>query len=402
MVKQATALCVEIQHIENSSPKVRSVRTLKQWIQQGQLLTGEQLPAENELARLLNVSRTTVRAAVKSIEQDGLLRYNEKRRRIVVGPVQPNGGLVSDTVAILTHLTDTPAASNPFQTQTGWERYIQIGLIDSLREARMHALTLQLDLLQSDLIQTLIAVPPRGLVVLRPSLHPSASLELAVALRDKGVPVVFYGFTDLEKFDTVTSDSASGGYELTKWLIGTGRRRLLRVWPNSKNTETPEWVRQRSAGYERAIAESGLQSLPALEFPDLWNPQIDTREHFEMRVHLLVGYLLNHLKGPNAVDALIALTDGDCYALAAACRILGKEPNRDIAIVGYDNYWQDSPDRRWESAHPLATVDKLNIKLGHELTALLLARLQGELPPEPQLRLIKPELRIIDRTGGSR
>jgi DNA-binding LacI/PurR family transcriptional regulator len=47
-------------------------------------------------------------------------------------------------------------------------------------------------------------------------------------------------------------------------------------------------------------------------------------------------------------------------------------------------------------------VDKLNIKLGHELTALLLARLQGELPPEPQHRLIKPELRIIDEANSPR
>lgn len=387
---------MENQLFENSSPKVRSVRTLKQWIQQGQLLRGEQLPAENELARMLKVSRTTVRAAVKSIEQEGLLRYNESRRRIVVGPAQPGGGLVSDTVAILTHLTDNPADSNPVQAQTGWERYIQIGLIDSLREARMHALTLHIDLLQSDLIQTLIANPPRGLVVLRPSLHPSASLELAVALRDKGVPVVFYGFTDLDKFDTVASDSASGGYELTKWLISTGRRRLLRVWPVTHKGDTPKWLRQRSLGYERAMADSNLKSLPILEYPNLWNPQVNTREHFELRTRLMVGYLHEYLKGPDPVDALIALTDGDCYALAAACRILGKEPNRDISIVGYDNYWQDSPDRRWESTRPLATVDKLNIALGHELTALLQARLQGKLPAEPQLRLLQPQLKLID------
>ncbi len=387
---------MENQVIKNSSPKARSVRTLKQWIHQGQLLRGEQLPAENELARLLNVSRTTVRAAVKALEQEGLLRYNENRRRIIVGPAQPSGGLVADTVAILTHLTDTPSDHLPSQAQTGWERYIQIGLIDSLRGARMHALTLHIDLLQNELIQTLIAHPPRGLVVLRPSLHPSASLELAIALRDKGVPVVFYGFTDLAKFDTVASDSAAGCYELTNWLISRGRRRLLRVWPASPKGEKPKWLRERAAGFERAITEHGLELLPVTEYPNLWNPQVDTQEHFELRARLMAGYLVEHLKGPKPVDALLALTDGDCYALAAACRILGKEPNRDIAIVGYDNYWQESPDGHWETSRPLATVDKLNISIGHELTSLLLARLKGKLPPEPQLRLIQPELKIIE------
>lgn len=386
---------VENQVIKNSSPKARSVRTLKQWIRQGQLIRGEQLPTESELARLLNVSRTTVRAAVKVIEEEGLLHCNENRRRIVVGPAQPSGGLVADTVAILTHLTDPPADDLP-QAQTGWERYIQIGLIDSLHVARMHALTLHIDLLQNDLIQTLINHPPRGLIVLHPSLHPSASLKLAIALRDKGVPVVSYGFTDLAKFDTVASDSAAGCYALTNWLISRGHRRLLRIWPSSRKGDQPKWLCERSIGFEQAITKHGLELLPIAGYPDLWNPQLDTREHFELRARLMVGYLVEHLNGPKPVDALLALTDGDCYAIAAACRILGKEPNRDIAIVGYDNYWQESPDGQWEVCRPLATVDKLNINLGHELTSLLLARLEGKLPQEPQLRLIQPELKVIE------
>jgi DNA-binding LacI/PurR family transcriptional regulator len=387
---------VQAQAIENNSPKVRSIRTLKQWIQQGQLPAGEQLPAENELARLLDVSRTTVRAAVKSLEEEDLLRYNQNRRRIVVGTAQRKSGFVSETVVILTHLPEKPPGGNPLQSQTGWERYIQIGLIEAIREAGMHALTVQVDLLRSDLIKSLVTENPRGLVVMRPSLHPSASLELAITLRDLRIPVVFYGYTDLAKFDTVTSDSAAGCYDLTKWLVSTGRRRLLRVWPSVTNGDIPEWRRHRCTGFEQAIAEEGLELLPEANFPNLWDPLIDTRENFEMRVRLMVGYLFSHLNGPNPVDALVALTDGDCYVLAAACRMLGKEPNRDISIVGYDNYWKDSPDRKWEPTPPLATVDKLNIKLGYELMTLLKARMDGSLPPEPQIHMIKPELQVID------
>lgn len=382
--------------IENNSPKVRSIRTLKQWIQQGQLPAGEQLPAENELARLLDVSRTTVRAAVKSLEETGLLRYNQNRRRIVVGTTQRRSGFVSDSIVILTHLQDKPPGGNPLQLQTGWERYIQIGLIEAIREAGLHALTVQVDLLRDDLSKSLVSEHPRGLVVMRPSLHPSASLELAITLRDQNVPVVFYGYTDLAKFDTVTSDSAAGCYDLTKWLISTGRRRLLRVWPLTDGV-IPEWRRHRCAGFEKAIAEAGLELLPELNAPNLWDPANDTRENFQMRVRLMVGYLFDHINGPNPVDALVALTDGDCYVLAAACRILGKEPHRDISIVGYDNYWKDSSDHRWEATGPLATVDKLNIKLGYELMHLLKARMDGLLPAEPQVHMIKPELQIVDQ-----
>ena len=113
-----------------------------------------------------------------------------------------------------------------------------------------------------------------------------------------------------------------------------------------------------------------------------------------MRARLILGYLWEHFSGARSADAILALTDGASYPITAACRLLGKEPNRDVTIVGYDNYWQDSPHRQWEPAGPAATIDKLNLDLGQELMNLLLARAEGKLPAEPQLRLIKPELRV--------
>jgi DNA-binding transcriptional MocR family regulator len=147
---------VKLQHIENSSPKVRSIRPLKQWIQEGKLLSGEQLPAENKLACLLGVSRTTVRAAVKFIEREGLLRSSENRCRVVMGPAQPTSGLVSEAIAILIHLGDITPSKSSMPSQTGWERFIQIGLIDAICQVRMHAPTLQLALLKQNLLKSLL------------------------------------------------------------------------------------------------------------------------------------------------------------------------------------------------------------------------------------------------------
>lgn len=383
------------QNIENNTPKVRSVRTLRQWIQQGQLPAGEQLPPENELAHALNVSRSTLRAAVKLIEEEGLLQYKENRRRVVVGTTKKTNTLLSQTVAILTNMNvDQPVDRNAISGHTGWERFVQIGLIDAIQDAGMHALTLRIDLLQKNLIKSLTKEGLQGLVVMRPALQPSATIELAEALREQGVPVVFYGFTDLAKFDTVASDSASGCYDLTKWLISKGRRRILRVWPAYRDGMVPEWRRQRDLGYERAIAECGLESLTPVEFPVLPEPETYNQAHFQSCVRLLVGHLFEYFTGPNPIDAIMAISDGDSLSLAAACRTLGKEPGKDVSIVGYDNYWKECPERELESFIPDATVDKLNISLGHELMALLLARCNGELPPEPQQRLIRPELRI--------
>jgi len=84
------------------------------------------------------------------------------------------------------------------------------------------------------------------------------------------------------------------------------------------------------------------------------------------------------------------------WSVAAACRLLGKTPNRDIDLVGYDNYWIDVAERSQESTAPLATIDKGNVGIGHALVELLTSRLAGTLPPEPQHRLVEPRLIALE------
>jgi len=367
---------------------------LRQWIHEGRLPAGEPLPAENELAESLQVSRTTVRAAVKAVEQEGLIRTAENRRRIVIWGKVPPDSLLSDTIAIITHLEEVWPSGVHQPVAKGWERYVQISLIDAIRLAGLHALTLHLDRLKGEQVKKLASNPPRGLALMRPAMLSPEILAVARQLRDRGAPVVAYGYGAGLGFDSVTSDHAAGCEELCRWLIRSGRRRLLRVWERPIGTDVAEWRKQRDIGYEKAMREAGLEILHFIEIPALPEASIQTRQDFEMRARLILGYLWEHLSGSGSADAVLALTDGASFPITAACRLLGKEPNRDVTIVGYDNYWQDSPHRQWEPAGPAATVDKLNLDLGRELMNLLLARAEGKLPAEPQLRLIKPELRV--------
>lgn len=382
--------------IQNQSPRIRAIRQLRQWIRDGQLPAGEPLPPENGLAEKLMVSRTTVRAAVKSIEEEGLVRVADNRRRIVVGNVSRRDSLLSGCVAIITHFGESWPSGVMNPVAKGWERYIQISLVDAIRDAGLHALTLRFDRLQDDQIKMLLADNPRGMVLMRPGLLSSEVLSLGRQLRDMGVPVTCYGYDSRFEFDSVASDHAEGCRKLCDWLIKKGRKRLLRVWTQSTESETPEWRKQRDLGYEAAIRAAGLEVLPPIEIPSLPDTKLQTREDYDMRARLILGYLWEHLSGPQPADAILALTDGECYPISTACRLLGKEPQRDITIVGYDNYWQDSPNRQWESVDPAATIDKLNLDLGRKLMELLLERSSGTLPPEPQARLVTPKLCVIN------
>jgi DNA-binding LacI/PurR family transcriptional regulator len=107
----------------------------------------------------------------------------------------------------------------------------------------------------------------------------------------------------------------------------------------------------------------------------------DSRAQWDAQVRMFAGYLLEHLQTPQPVDAIIAASDAEVPIVAAACRLLGRIPNQDVAMAGYDNSWADYETTQWEPAPPLVTVDKNNRVVGAELIKLLQERVAGNCRP---------------------
>jgi len=153
------------------------------------------------------------------------------------------------------------------------------------------------------------------------------------------------------------------------------------------------WLGPRRAGYERAMLEAGLEPLPPVAAPG--SPYgVDDREGFDRTVRHFLGYLAPLLVGPARPDALLLDTDGHVPPFASACRLMGLEPQKDVWLVGYDNYWREDPIRRFEPTAPLATVDKRLYEVGREMTNLLVERVRGtgvSAGAPPHLRSVPPE-----------
>lgn len=378
----------------NDSPGVRVLRTLRAWIGDGRLPVGESLPPENVVAVQLGVARATLRVALKRLEDEGLLQ-TRGRRRIVSGPPKSQESkLVTQTVALLVDPPGWVGASR----QTGWERYIQVGISDAVRAAGMHCLMLQADLVAGDQVHRLIAERPRGAIALRHAMESAAGREIILACQRAGIATVGYGHAhEMSEFDTVASDHCSGAYQLARWLLSRGRKNILRYWHGAWPIGTrPAWLAQRDSGFERAHAEASLPAIAAVEPPPkVW----DSEATFDERVRFVAGYLAEYLMRSN-VDSIMVTSDGLVPFVAAACRLLGKIPNRDIDLVGYDNYWIDVAERSHENTAPLATMDKGNIGIGHALVDLLTSRLAGTSPPEPQHRLVEPRLISLEPSAA--
>lgn len=369
------------------APQARVIHSLKQWMSDGALSAGSLLPSERVLSEQLRVNRGTVRRALQVLQDEGLLRTQNGRTRIVTQrKAEERAGALRNSVALLSPLfSDAPADDH----NGGRVEYIGRGALEGIKAAGKHAMSLNPDCLTRSEIQELASGQPFGVVITDIARNPAKGVELASMFRETGVPVSVYGdLLENAAFDRVTSDQENGSYQLTNFLIERGCRRILNFWSAPADRY---WNIQRREGYEKAMHEAGLAVLPTAQMPAF--PETgDEIEIFEQGSRATVGYLVEHLIGSAPVDGLLLSTDNDYFGVASACRLCGKEPQREIMIVGYDNYWFNDGKREFEKTAPLATIDKRNKVMGCELVRLLVERVAGHLPKEPQRRVVPPEL----------
>jgi DNA-binding LacI/PurR family transcriptional regulator len=234
---------------------------------------------------------------------------------------------------------------------------------------------------------------PGGLAIVAepPDLHSRREVLRAFQLAD--IPVAVYGdMHDWPGCDVVCSGHRQGGRDLACWLISQGARCILRI-NDKRSTAEPQWSRERRQGVEEAGKKAGVTVLPELGIP----PSVGydfSQAAFEAVAHQIAGYLFRQLDQTPRIDAIMADSDGFVPKIAAALRILGRDPAA-ILIAGYDNYWQSLPERQWENFVPAATVDKDNFRIGQELVRLLRQRMAGTLGNAPERRIVPPRTVIV-------
>ena len=182
------------------------------------------------------------------------------------------------------------------------------------------------------------------------------------ALRDYNVATVAIGNTAaLENTDRVLHDHTEGTQQLTRYCLERGSRRPLVVW---NEPISGYWYKQRLKGYEKAMHEAGLPTQAPLVMPDT---PMATAADFAHAADLLAQGLKPYLCGPEPVDALLVGSDDFAPVTGAALKLLGKQPNSDVLIAGYDNTWPDIFCRQFDATIPIATIDKDNWGQGEEL-----------------------------------
>jgi LacI family transcriptional regulator len=197
---------------------------------------------------------------------------------------------------------------------------------------------------------------------------------------DAGIPVVqVLRAVDTRRFDYVSGDNRLGVHYATEHLIGLGHRRIGYLGTST----TTSVSRERFDGYKDALSAKGIKfdaSLVRACLP-LW---ADAKA--EMTSLLAVR------KPPTA---LVCFNDLLALGAMLALSETGRQPGRDLAIVGFDDIKLAAA---WKPG--LTTIAVRPRELGREAGNLLLDRINGS-TRSPQSILLAPRLVIRESCGAS-
>jgi DNA-binding LacI/PurR family transcriptional regulator len=218
-----------------------------------------------------------------------------------------------------------------------------------------------------DLIREILQRRPAGVLVLVHTLR--WFTPIASALEEAGVPAVAVDVDDT-RVDRVCIDRQQGVYEAVRYLHGKGRRRIAYLGPSGS--------RNRLDGYERALAELGLE--PHYLYAESWNDCVR---------------LGREIRAANPVpDAVQAFSDEWAMRFLAALHEAGVRVPQDVALVGFDDRWMAC--LAWPA---LTTVAQPTSEAGEAAAAFLLDRLSAT-ESAPERKVLWLPTRLVVRQSG--
>lgn len=375
---------------ETAKRKSSLVQEIRRKYRTGVLAPGEMLPSVRTLATRHGLSKRVVNNELHKLAAEGWLSM-VPRVGIYVRDRERSQRFLDHSVVVIADV-DQPAATHK---QTGWTDHVAYGCLREVHRRSLHSIMMHPRRISDEVVERLADEHPYGAVIPEMAIVTEIqdTVRYAEMLSERGVHVVLNGNEPaFVNFHRVSSDHCKGAYELTRWLISQGRRRILPVWSVSPDFY---WSRERQAGYEQALKEAGVKPLPLLRMEDV--AQRYRPEQRDELIKQFVTRLKPFFRGSSPVDAILTPSDGSVSEVDEAARKIGVRPFEDILICGYDNYWQDLEACGFHWARPAATVDKLNEEVGAEMVRLLLDEAEGALNYEstsnsPVHRQIEPRL----------
>lgn len=358
--------------VEDSTRYQAAKTLLRRKVLSGEVGHGQQLMPELELCRDLNLSRTTVRKAVASLVEEGLLVRQRGRGSFVHFS---RNSAQKRLLAFLVCHSSVPGSTDVMMRsaeQRASELGYQLLMANSQNDAGI-AFEQVVRLNESRVAGTIVA----PLQTLTPEKTTAAVLH---SLRQADQRVVLVDeFSADDSIPSICSQNREAMRELTAHLIGLGYKRI--AFLSSVRTEG---VIEREEGFRQAMEKHGLD-VPPEYFLEVAGRDPAVQGTQEVDVFMAMR------KPP---EAIVCLHDLIALNVLRRCAERNWQVPNEVAVVGFDDLPQAAV------CHPpLTTMHQPLVEMGRRAVELLVRQLQGETLKAHHERL--PCKFLVRRSCGS-
>jgi GntR family transcriptional regulator of arabinose operon len=364
---------------------VQLLNQLRQLILSGRWIPDTRIPSELELQGQLNISRGTVRQALRNAEAEGLI-IRVPGKGTFVAP-SPHGTSSSNLIGYVTDNCLDPMQSQVLTGAQGVITACGFRTIFGYSNGNLQE--------ENQLLEQLVdEIGVAGVIIWPvPREEPSGRL---LQLGQQGVtPLVAVDRTvEGLSCDFVSSENYAGAYAAVKHLVELGHRRIVFLSHPVMYLTT---VAERWRGYQDAMRACGLAPR------DPWlvgSPGRETsvRAVVEDGVDAYsrdVAEIAQYIKSTPRPTAIFAINDAMTIQALKAAKLLGLGVPEDLSLVGFD----DDSVINTVLDLPLTAVAQDVLGLGERAAELLIERVQGY-SGSARKELLPTELRVRASTAS--
>lgn len=338
-------------------------------IEKGIYENNDKIPSENELCRLYDTSRITVRKALDELTAQGILYRLQGVGSFVKRDVKD--GQTADVEKILLVLPNYPELFS-----SGIVSDVLIGIEEVLEKTEFSFVTVMEPRNEEDnekFIQNIIDIKPMGIIY---SFYFNSDLQ--GELKKLNVPIVFLDSEPKDNmFDVVTGEDFESAYRATQLLLMEGYKKIgfYSQWSSSFST-----CKLRCEGTKQALRDSNIK------IKDEWfsvSESVPMYHEAIMRFDTVTD-IKSYLKRNEELEALVAMNDSTSLAAYKAIAELGKSIPKDLKLISYGNY-------NWTAFYEggLTSYEQYFSNYGKEAAKLVLQRINNEIPAIQQRRIMK-------------
>lgn len=352
-------------------------------IRSGALVAGERLLGDKALARLFGVSHMTVRKALSTLVEQGLIVKQRSRGTFVASPevlAQKRGarryvhfiyvsefGFFAEAARGMSQELNRHGLELVLRDVSGW----------TVDEVKSFAASLTGD-------------DVAGLIIY-PHLHsPEEMSALQRQMIRQRTPVVFLNLGGEAGVEAVMGDSSLGVALGIRHLYALGHRRLGYI--ESESFWQMQHHRDRREGFLRTCRELGVSVFEHFTCPAPTNDEICELEEV---IRFYQAGIMAFSEALASLTGIVCYNDAVALALWHAAEDKGLSVPGDLSIVGFDNR-----EIAQTPAYPLTTVDGRMHKVG-TLAARRLVRLIDQGIGDPSQEYVTPKLIVRGSTGPS-